>query len=276
MRKFAKNVLLVVLLVSSAVAQSPLLKDAEFVSKSLGRTMQYRILLPESYSKGETRYPVLYLLHGLYGNYMNWADKTSLQKYVVGINVIIVMPDANDSWYTNWDSDPKQKYEDYIIRDLLSEVDKRYRTIPSRESRWLAGLSMGGYAAVKFGLKYPQLFSVVASFSGPFDAATRLQDEVPGFAAQLIKVYGPANSHTRTENDVNALEKQAASSSLPYFYLTCGTSDRFLAANREFVADLPSRHIPFEYHESPGVHDWTFWDHSIQAFLRDFVPTLKH
>lgn len=275
MLRIARLLLAVLLLVSSALAQLPQLKDAEFMSRSLGHSMHYRILLPASYPSGSQKYPVLYLLHGLYGDYKNWTDKTAITKYAAGANLIIVMPDGNDSWYNNWATDPKQKYEDYIIKDLLTEIAGHYRTIETRDSRWIAGLSMGGYGALKFALKYPQLFSVAASFSGALDAPTRLQTEFPAFAAQLKLVFGSANSPTRADNNIYTLVKEAQPATIPYLYLTCGTADHFLAVNREFVADLPKRKFRYEYHETPGAHDWIFWDRSVQDFLREFVPKLQ-
>jgi len=268
MARIAKHLLLLLLFVSASIAQQPQLKDAEFMSHSLGHTMHYRILLPVSYEKGTQKYPVLYLLHGLYGNYKNWADKTSIAKYLAGADLIIVMPDANDSWYTNWATDPQQKYEDYIIKDLLAEIEVHYRTINARDSRWIAGLSMGGYGALKFGLKYPQLFSVSASFSGALDAPTQLRTEFPAFCQAVGSRVRRCHGATRSDNDIYQLVTSADAAALPYFYLTCGTADHLLAVDREFVAGLPQRKIRYEYHEFPGAHDWVFWDWSIAQFLR--------
>jgi putative tributyrin esterase len=275
MVKAAKHLFLV-FIACAAFAQAPQLKDSDFVSKSLGRTMHYRVLLPGNYGSGEQKYPVLYLLHGLYGNYKDWTDRTAVAKYVENVALIIVMPDANDSWYTNWATDPAQKYEDYIIKDLLAEIESHYRTINTRQGRWIAGLSMGGYGALKFGLKYPELFSVVGSFSGALNAADDLYAQVSSFAAQLLKVYGPPDNRARMDNDIFETVKFSNPEKLPYLYLSCGTADRFLSTNREFVASLPARKIRYEYHERPGAHEWPFWDSSLQDFLREFVPTLQH
>jgi S-formylglutathione hydrolase FrmB len=276
MLRATRQIFLLLALVSVSLAQSPQLKDAEFMSPSLGRTMHYRILLPVSYDTGKQNYPVLYLLHGLYGDYKNWTDITSIAKYLGSTDLIIVMPDGNDSWYTNWASDPQQKYEDYIIKDLIAEVESHYRTIDTRDSRWIAGLSMGGYGALKFGLKYPQMFSIAGSFSGALNPDGRMASEHAAFAPQLMKVYGPESSATRVNNNIYKLAAETQSATAPYFFLTCGTSDSFLATNRDFVASLPAQHIRYEYHELPGTHSWEFWDHSIQIFLREFIPKLTH
>jgi putative tributyrin esterase len=276
MLRLAKPLLAVLLFVASALAQTSQLKDAEFISPSLGRTMHYRILLPATYGASKQSFPVLYLLHGLNGDYKNWSDKTAVAKYLGTAGLIVVMPDADDSWYTNWATDPQQKYEDYVIKDLLSEIEGHYRTIDTRDSRWVAGLSMGGYGALKFGLKYPQLFSIAASFSGALNAPDGLSHDQPAFVEQLKRVYGSVDSRTRPDNDIYELVKFANPEKLPYLYLTCGTADHLLAANREFVASLPARKIRYEYHELPGAHEWTFWDRSIHDFLQGFLPRLQH
>ena len=276
MRHLRRHLVLILLLATAALAQTPQLKEAEFQSKSLGRTMKYRVLLPASYTQSDKKYPVLYLLHGLYGDYTNWTRLTKIQTYAAGLELIIAMPDANDSWYTNSATDPQQKYEDYIVHDFLTEIETHYRVTATRDTRFIAGLSMGGYGAIKFALKNPQLFSLVGSFSGALNAPNELNQDRPEFAAQLNKVYGPENSKTRAENDVYLLVKSAKPTALPYFFLSCGTADYFLQANRQFVLALPSLKIGYEYHELPGKHDWDFWDHSINVFLHDIVaPRLK-
>lgn len=276
MRQIQRQLVVILLLATAALAQAPQLKEAEFQSKSLGRTMKYRVLLPASYAQGDKRYPVLFLLHGLYGDYTNWTTHTALQKYAAGFELIIAMPDANDSWYTNWATDPQQKYEDYIIKDFLAEIESHYRTTATRDTRFIAGLSMGGYGAIKFALKYPQLFSIAGSFSGAFDAPLRLDQAQPNFSPQLMKVYGPANSKTRTDNDIYALIKRANPEAIPYLYMDCGTSDYFLGPDRAFVHGLPELKVHYEYRERPGKHDWVFWDRAINLFLHEVIADKLH
>ena len=87
------------------------------------------------------------------------------------------MPEGDDGWYTDSATVPNDKYETYIIKELIPEIDKKFRTLADREHRIIAGLSMGGYGSIKFGLKYPNLFSIVGSFSGAFDAANAYEKE---------------------------------------------------------------------------------------------------
>ncbi len=176
-------------------------KDPIFYSSSLQRNMHYRVIIPRDYATGG-RVPVLYLLHGLYGDYQNWDTRTGLENYVQNFHWLIVMPDADDSWYTNSATIPADKFEDYIAKDLIAEIDGKYRTIHDGHARAIAGLSMGGYGAVKLGLKYPELFIFAGSLSGAFNAAQDLDQLRPEFRAKLQEVFGNEGGHTRTENDV--------------------------------------------------------------------------
>jgi S-formylglutathione hydrolase FrmB len=252
---------------SQARGTSPLVRDGSFNSIALKREMKYRIYLPHVYSASARRYPVLYLLHGLYGDYRNWDANTHLAQYMAGRDWIIVMPDAGDSWYANSATQADDRFEDYIAKDLVREVDRKYRTIRERRGRAIAGLSMGGYGAMKFALKYPEEYGFAGGLSGAFDAARDLADQVAEFHDQLIKVLGEGDNPAREENDVFALLKKADPGLVPYLYLACGSADRFLQINREFVKELSARKIAYEYHETPGGHDWPYWDRAVQPML---------
>lgn len=244
--------------------------QATFCSASLKREMHYSVMLPAGYQQGNRHYPVLYLLHGLYGNHMDWVSRTRLTQYAEALPVIIVMPDAGDSWYTNSASVSEDKYEDYILKDLIAEVDAKYRTINARHGRAVAGLSMGGYAAMKFALRRPDLFAMAGSLSGAFNAPLDA-DETPEYRDQLIKVFGERGSRTRSENDIFHLVELANPASLPYLFVTCGTADQFLSTNRKFAAALQAKKIAYEYHEMPGGHSWVYWD----GHIRDFMVRLS-
>ena len=243
-------------------------QDGSFHSAALDREMKYRILLPCAYQTGSGRFPVLYLLHGLYGDYLNWDTLTNLERYAQEYELIVVMPDAGDSWYTNSATDPKNKFEDYIAKDLVAEIDGKFRTLRSRHARAIAGLSMGGYGALKIALRYHDDFAFAGSLSGALNAPLNLSDKRPDFRAQLLKVFGLPGSAVRADNNVFSLLQNAGAKDLPYFYLACGSADDFLAVNREFVAQLSAQADPYEYHETAGGHAWDYWDRSVKGLLR--------
>jgi putative tributyrin esterase len=243
------------------------LRDASFHSSSLSREMHYRVLLPANYDASAQRYPTLFLLHGLNGDYLNWSTRTSLAKYARNLNLIIAMPDAGNSWYVNSATDPVDKYEDYIVQDFINEIDTHYRTVRKGSARAVAGLSMGGYGAVKFALKHPSLFAYAGGISAALDASGDLDMTHPEFRDGLRKAFGEAGDPVRAKNDVFALLAYAESKNLPYLYLDCGSDDMFLGVNRTFVARVQQLKIPYEFHELPGGHEWIYWDGAIERFL---------
>lgn len=254
-------------------SQKVFVKDAVFPSSSLQRDMHYRLLFPRDYNNG-ARFPVLYLLHGLYGDYQNWDTLTHFEDYARNLRLLVVMPDADDSWYTNSASIPADKFEDYVVKDLISEIDGKYRTIRERHARAIAGLSMGGYGAVKFALKYPDQFVFAGSLSGAFNAAQNLDALRPEFRAKLVEVFGSDANPTRVENDVFRLLDQPGHQHYPLFYLACGSGDFFLETNRAFVQQLSSRKIAYEYHETEGGHTWEYWDASLAPLLQAVERTV--
>jgi putative tributyrin esterase len=251
-------------------------QDRVFQSESLSREMHYRILLPANYSASARSFPVLYLLHGWHGDYKNWTTLTDLTHYAENLPIIIVMPDANDSWYVNSATVPQDKFEQYIIRDLIAEVDQHWRTLRSPHRRAIAGLSMGGYGAVKFALKYPGTFGIAGSISGAFNATeTELSASRADLAPSLDAAFGAANSTVRADNDVIVAADKAVPARTAYLYLDCGTQDvSFLQSNRKLVSKLSERNLAYEYHETPGAHTWEYWDTRLPNLLAAIVKRI--
>ena len=245
-------------------------------SKLMAREMPYRVILPANYAANKTeKFAVLYLIHGLTGHFDDWADKTKLKDYAANYNYLIVMPEGNNGWYSDSATVANDKYESYIVQELLPEIDKNYRTFGDREHRAIAGLSMGGYGSLKFGLKFPEKFVVVGSFSGALGAAS-WTDKTLGSGWKVVtdsimSVYGAEDSQTRKDNDIYKIVREISPEkvkNLPYIYLDCGTEDVLIVQNRDFSALLVEKKIPHEFRELPGKHDWVFWDSQIQEFLR--------
>ncbi len=253
---------------ASAAAEVTTLK---LNSKLMAREMPYRLILPPDYkSKPEQRHPVIYLLHGLTGNNTNWTTFTKLSRYSLKHNFIIVTPEGANGWYSDSVATPNDKFESCIVKELIPEIDKNYRTVATRDSRMIAGLSMGGYGALKFGLKYPEMFSLVGSFSGAIGAAAFTEKTSAAIGKNIDGIFGPVASETRNANDVFKLvhdlspEKQKE---LPFIYQSCGTEDFLIQNNRDFLALLNEKKIAHEYREHPGIHNWVFWDDQVREFL---------
>ena len=246
------------------------LREESVHSAALGREMKYRVLLPEGYDSSLRRYPVLYLLHGLGGNYRDWTTRSNLADYTRSLPLIVVMPDGENGWYTNA-MDGSARVEDYIFTDLPADVVQKFRTINSRYGRAIAGLSMGGYGALKMALKRPSAFAVVGAFSGAFEVTRpgRLERLIGAAESERItRIFGPPDSATRKENDVFTLAAAMKPSAAPFVYVDCGIADNeLIAANREVASALHKAGVAYEYHEVAGGHTWDYWDRQVRAFL---------
>ncbi|MEJ7848881.1 MAG: alpha/beta hydrolase family protein [Pyrinomonadaceae bacterium] len=242
-------------------------------SKLMAREMPFRVMLPGNYSANKTdgpRYSVIYLLHGLTGHFDNWTDKTSLAEHASKHNFIIVTPEGNNGWYTDSVSAPNDKYESYIVKELIPEIDKTFRTIADRDHRAIAGLSMGGYGAIKFGMKYPEMFSLAGSFSGALGAAAFSEKGIGAIGKSIDAIYGPLDSETRKANDIFQMVKEMKPEkmrSMPFLYVDCGTEDFLFKNNQDFVTLLVEKKVPHEFRQLPGGHNWVYWNSQVKEFL---------
>ena len=257
----------VTLILFLSVAAHGRIETVPFQSKVVNTKLPYNVILPTDYDTARsTRYPVLYLLHGLTGHYFDWVSRTNIADYAAQYRIIVVTPEGNDSWYID-------NYETYILQELIPDVQQRYRTIEARYGRAIAGLSMGGYGAIKFGLKSPHTFAFAASMSGAFGITRFSEKEVPASWRDSLKLFGPLGSETRKANDlfeiIGKLSPERVQS-LPYFYFDCGTEDSPLIfpQNRELAVLMFEKKIPHEYRELPGDHSWAYWDRQVQEILR--------
>lgn len=259
-------------------------RDALTATSLGGAKLPFQVLLPADYASSERRrYPVLYLLHGANGDESDWTTRTNLASYVEHYRLIVVMPGVGNSWYANSAGDERARYEDAIIRDLIPHIDARYRTLASAYGRGVAGLSMGGFGAMKFALRYPHLFAFAASFSGAFDAprtnivSTSVNEE---HSKILLRIFGATGSETRRQNDLfQLLGASNAGARLPYLYISTGANDTLasvLPANPRFADALRERKAVYEYHERPGGHDWHFWDAEIRLALARMSEIVTH
>jgi putative tributyrin esterase len=264
-------------------------KTVELEGKAVGRKMKYNIALPENYEATKDRYPVLYLLHGFSSNYTAWA-RLNAPKFARSYDLIVVMPDAGNSWYANWaqsEGEQKNDWEDFLIKELIGHVDSTYRTIPDREGRAINGLSMGGYGALMLGLRHPDLFCSIGSHSGAVGYANRAAERlraggdqsknrpnrtpsdkpnaeigIEGFNSQAERT--PAGKLFTTAAEADAYDPfklvlAVPKEKLPHIYIDCGTDDQLLKSNQDLVKLLMDNKIPFTYAESAGGHTGPYW-----------------
>lgn len=259
---------------ASSSAATDTVERKVFYSNSLQREMPYEVVLPIGYAAGSQRYSVLYLLHGWQGDETDWIKLTHLTELAASYQLIIVTPRAENSWYVNSATIPTDRYADYILDDLIEDVDRRYRTVADTRHRAIAGLSMGGYGAVLFALRRPALFGFASSISGAFSGPSGIEDVLPQLRPSIDQAYGAWGSATRKQNDLDPLIATADARSLPYLFIECGTSDPLLPSNRHLVAELSKYKLRYEYHELPGAHTWSFWDNSLPSMLAELARQL--
>ncbi len=268
---------------AEAVQKNSRVQTIRFESKLVGKTLPYNVVLPVGYDQPgakDKRYPVLYLLHGLTGHYDNWTTRTKLSDYATQYPMIIVTPEGNNGWYTDSATVGTDKYETYLLKELIPDVERRYRTNATREGRAIAGLSMGGYGALKFGVKHPEMFALAASMSGAFGAASWTDKELGpgGMRDSLLQIFGPADSPTRAANDLFKLVREVSAKKiapLPYFYFDCGTEDFLFSSNRELASLLVELKVPHQYRQLPGTHNWQYWDAQVQEVLKIAAQKLR-
>jgi S-formylglutathione hydrolase FrmB len=254
------------------------LQDVSFYSTALKRQMDYRVFLPSTDLSGR-KLPVVYLLHGAGDDYRTWSNYSGVAQYA-GVaktgGLILVMPEGASSYYLNAAEKLDDKYEDYLINDLISDVEARFPAATGRNNRAIVGVSMGGFAAVKLALSRPELFV----FSGAFSPAV----DVPGrrfslkHAGQWLRfrtIFGPMGSKTRQAADPFILVRSTDPVVTPYLYVTAGEQEAMFEPIRLFASRLGERHFAYEFHAKPGGHDWGEWDAQIPGCFDRLLSHLK-
>ena len=236
--------------------------DYRYFSPALNKQTSAYVLLPEV---GTPPYPTLYLLHGYSDDNTIWLRRTSIERYVANLPLIVVMPDGGHGFYT--DAAEGYAFDSAISKDLVGRVEKTLPAKPGRENRVLAGLSMGGYGALALALRHPELFCAAHSLSGALAFGHRKAEPDNPRSAETRRILGP--DPVGGPNDLFALaEKVRSAGNLPALRFDCGTEDFLLDHNREFKTFLDKKKIPHEYEEFPGAHNWDYWDQHIQEALK--------
>lgn len=236
-----------------------------FNSKSLEMNTELTILIPDQKGDNET-FKILYLLHGYMGDHTDWTRYTSLERYLFGERLMVVMPAVNNSYYANMVYG--MKYFDYVAKELPEIMMSYFPVSKKREDHFIAGLSMGGYGALKIALSNPTCFSKAASLSGALDISSirKLVENTP--RSSIFNASFGENMIADDNNLFSLVEKlKQENQNFPELYVACGTEDFLYQDNLNFKDFLIQHQIPFTYEESKGIHDWHFWDAYIQKVL---------
>ncbi|MBQ6356948.1 MAG: acetylesterase [Solobacterium sp.] len=250
--------------------------QVNYLSKALFRTVPVQVILPVDRISFETmdyepvkeKFKTLYLLHGLLGNYTDWVSGTRIQRWAEEKNLAVVMPSGDNSFYVN-SQVVNNDYGEFIGHELVEVTRRMFPLSDKREDTFIAGLSMGGFGALRNGIKYADTFGYVAGLSSAVHLFEDNADNVAGEG----QVFGDIAAARKTDlNPKVALENVLQSGkTLPKFYMACGLSDGLLASNRDLHEFLVEHGADVTYIEEPGAHEWDFWDRQIKCVL-DWLP----
>lgn len=242
-----------------------------YFSTAIGVQLGARILIPESGPIGK---PTLYLLHGLSDDHSIWHRRSSVERYVEPCDLVVVMPNGGRGFYTNAEVGPR--WGDAIGHELIANVERWFSVAQTADSRFIAGLSMGGYGALRLALSIPGTYGHAASMSGavmigsqPVVNPLRSSD----YQDEISRIFG-RNPVGSNHDLVTLAERCKTSNNLPRLWMDCGTSDFLFDDNQTFHAQLNALNIPIEYTVSDGSHDWQYWNRVLPDVLRwmGFTP----
>lgn len=257
--------------------------QCSFFSSALGTAVRADVLMPyglngaqgdktfpEIYAVPQNGFRVIYLLHGMLDDGSCWVRNTNIERYAGERGIAVVMPGAGNGFYT--DMRHGQRYYTYIAEELPALVQASFPVSKKREDTFVAGLSMGGYGALKVGLRNPKRYTAAASMSGAVDIVRLIEEaEARGgrtFPVSFGDIFGDTDAVAGSENDLYALLRQRkAEGNLPRLYQAVGTEDMLYGINAKFRDTVRDMGIGLTYEEGPGGHEWAFWDTYIQRIL---------
>jgi enterochelin esterase-like enzyme len=239
-----------------------------FLSASLGREMAFSVYLPPGYDYGGPQaYPVLYLLHGLGGDLSAWSKcgmfRAADQLILDGaIQPMIIVTPQGDNGYWMDQANNGPRYGSYIVRDLVALIDREYRSLPSRDSRAIGGMSMGGHGALQLAINAPEVFSVVGAHS----VALRRYD-------QAFSFFGD-QTYFRKHDPVQLFRDYQSTARKFDLWLDIGESDPWYAPALAFHQQLESAAIVHEWRSYGGDHSSAYWTAHVTEYLHYYSRSL--
>lgn len=253
--------------------------ELHLTSRALSANTHVQVILPEppmegvrAFYESGRKYKVLWLLHGGTGNAFDWVRKSMIDVYAEERDLVVVMPDGYNSYYTNW-PEYRLNMETYFFEELMPMVYNWLPVSRAREDNFIAGLSMGALGTAKFVAMRPELFAGAAMFSAtPID----LRAEPTGrrdrnLVNQAILAHGSLGKALESsDNDWDLLLRNR--DRLPLMYFSCGTEDEhYPELYVKFKKYAQDNDLPFLFSETPGFrHEWRFWDQEIEKALKLF------
>jgi S-formylglutathione hydrolase FrmB len=240
----------------------------DFFSEVLELGTSMTVLLPQEPAAGPP--PVLYLLHGLTDDHTAWTRNTSIERYAAVRGLAVVMPQVHRSFYA--DERHGLKFWTFLSEELPTVIDRLFRVSALRQETFVAGLSMGGYGAMKWALRQPERFAKAATLSGALDLAYSYRWDLRPHMRELVERVFADRPVAGTGDDLLHLLGAADPAELPELMLRCGTEDHLRAQNERFVAACAEHGIALDAGFGPGAHEWAYWDREIPAVLDWLIP----
>ncbi len=246
--------------------------NLKFASEVLGMQTEINVVVPQRSTKGQIgmsgeakgeKYKTLLLLHGLSDDASTWLRRSSIERYATENGIAVIMPGAERSFYTD------MKYGENFYTYISEEVPRIAREFlplsDRREDNFIAGLSMGGYGALKIALKHPERYAAVAGLSSVADAQNFIEVHAP----KVGKLVFGEDMKVPPEEDLFALAEACNASEMkPRVMMIEGLSDFLLDGNLRLKSKFESLDYDYTYIDAPGGHSWAFWDKHIQHVLK--------
>lgn len=247
-----------------------------FMAESLGRTVPLTVILPTDkvYFGDMPRreegkpYKTLYLLHGIIGDNTDWLYGTRIARWAAEKDLCVVMPSGENMFYVD-QPDAANFYGEFIGKELVEFTRKTFPLSRKKEDTYIGGLSMGGYGAIRNGLKYSDTFGAIVALSSALivDETLPVPNSDPKFPSDRLEwrkvVFGQDLEQVLlTDKNPKVLVKQMLEEKkeFPAIYMACGEDDFLLQQNIDFVEFLKENKVPVEFVTGPGSHEWDFWD----------------
>lgn len=262
--------------------------QVNFLSKSLMRTVPMNVILPVDKMvfpgmpvREDKPYKTLYLLHGVFGNYTDWLSGTNIQRWAEENDLAVVMPSGDNMFYVD-NPGVNNYYGEFIGKELVEITRKMFPLSNKREDTYIAGLSMGGYGALRNGLKYHETFGCIAGLSSALiiDGIENRTNDVPFFIESRSYAegcFGDLSKVAESDKNPKWLAKKLAEekADIPKIYMACGQDDFLLGANEDFKNYLEELGVEATFEVGPGAHEWDFWNTYIKKVI-EWLPLEKN
>ena len=255
-------------------------------SRSIMRAVPVTVLLPADRfpypgipEREEKPFKALYLLHGGYGSQNDYIYYTSIKSYAEAHDLALVIPGGDNLFFTDQKA-VHSNYETFVGEELVRLMRRIFPLSKDREDTFLAGFSMGGYAALRIGLRYGGNFSRAAGLS-PVTVVDGIREKDPMKLPEMLggrefidAVFGSADEFENSEFDLTWLaeEQVKRGAQLPGFYLSVGADDILAEDCVRLCSRFRDAGCDVTFHSGPGGHDWKFWDEELEHIIHEWLP----